>query len=74
LASFGNDEAIWSGLTEFGPFGAAWYGPMMARLAREARELPHEPSVWLALVTIVGGDDAGPAVAEIRGRLVDQSR
>jgi hypothetical protein len=72
LATFGNDEAIWLGLVEYGPFGAAWFAPMMARLTREALALPHEPAVWTALATIVGGDDAPAAVAEIRQRLAAQ--
>jgi len=71
LTSFGNDDAIWLGLTEFGPAGAAWYAPMMGRLAREALALPHEPSVWVAIATFVG-DEPAPAVAEIRQRLVEQ--
>jgi hypothetical protein len=75
LTEFGNDDAPWLALVEYGPSGAVWYPHMMARLVREALSLPHEPSAWIALATIVGGNDAGPpAVAQIRARLVEQSQ
>jgi hypothetical protein len=75
LTEFGNDDAPWLALVEYGPSGAVWYPHLMARLVREALSLPHEPSAWIALATIVGGNDAGPAaVAQIRARLVEQSQ
>lgn len=74
LTTFGNDDAIWIGLTDFGPSGAAWYAPMMARLAREATFLPHEPSVWTAIATFIGGGDDSPALTEIRTRLDEQTQ
>lgn len=73
LAQFGNDDAPWLGLVEYGPFGATWFAHMMARLTREALTLPHEPSVWIVLATIIGGDAAPPAVAQVRERLIAQS-
>ncbi|MDB4971209.1 MAG: hypothetical protein JWN44_6898 [Myxococcales bacterium] len=74
LAQFGNDDAPWLSLVEFGPAGATWFAHMMARLTREAQSLPHEPSVWIALASIVADDGGAAAVAEIRARLVEQSR
>lgn len=74
LSQFGNDDAFWLGLVENGPSGAAWFAHMMARLTRELLALPHDPWAWIAMATIVGGDEAPAAVAEIRDRLVAQSR
>ena len=73
LATFGNDAAIWNDLVERAPAGAAWFKSLLAKLSREALHLPHDPSVWIAIATLLGDDQRAAAVGQVQARLSAQT-
>ncbi|HEY7957349.1 MAG TPA: hypothetical protein VII38_18710 [Polyangia bacterium] len=75
VSAFGSDRAVWSESLQVAPQAAGWRKRSVHLLGREARALPHEPSLWLTLAQVACTDRAAldRARAELDERLRAQS-